>query len=147
MNNYFEIAKEVLSCVELKVVLGVCVIGAAMIACNSESDEDYEYTENIAYGDSTQNNNMEYFSLLDNNDSFCFSSEYVMEAYEFDGEYYIVYDDADAGFYNEVLRVDVETFKSICATKVSQTGQMVGYLFLNDKYADATYTYIHEEQI
>jgi hypothetical protein len=75
---------------------------------------------------------------------FFFVSDNVVETFERDGMCYIVYDDMDAEWDNEVLRVDRETWESVEAAQSSKTGRMVGWLYLNEDYEYATYSYRKE---
>lgn len=62
-----------------------------------------------------------------------FSTEYVVEEYEYDDGYCIVYDDPDAGMNNVEIFVDLETYEIVL--RVVATGdKVVGCLVLNDDY-------------
>jgi hypothetical protein len=96
------------------------------------------------YAQSTTPNVEDAQSIIDTHESFFFASDNVVETFEHDGQCYIVYDDMDAEFDHEVVRVDRETWESIEATQSSKTGRMVGWLYLNGEYENATYSYIHD---
>lgn len=60
-----------------------------------------------------------------------FSTENVLEEYEYDDAYCLLYDDADANMFNVEILVDLETYQMVC--KAIKDGQeLVGALVLND---------------
>lgn len=63
-----------------------------------------------------------------------FSTDNVVEEYEYDNAYCIVYDDPDAGMENVEICVDLETYQFIHDTIRSGSGA-VGTLVLNDDYS------------
>lgn len=63
-----------------------------------------------------------------------FSSEYVVEEYEYDDAYCLLYDDADANMFNVEICVDLETYQAVI--DAHKTGsELVGTLVLNDDYS------------
>jgi hypothetical protein len=78
-------------------------------------------------------------------ESFYFTSDNVTETFETNMCAYIVYDDPDADFNRQIVRVDYETYEMICAAKTSNNGKITGSLWLNEDYVLATYTYTHYE--
>lgn len=77
---------------------------------------------------------------------FYFNAKYVTETFTSkSGLHYIVYDDVDAGFNREILRVDAETYECIQAYFESQNGILEGSLYPNANYDLMTYTYTSDE--
>lgn len=77
-----------------------------------------------------------------------FSTDNVVEEYEYDDAYCIVYDDPDAGMENVEICVDLETYQFIHDTVRSGSGA-VGTLVLNDDYSfDGmdVYTYLTDPE-
>lgn len=63
-----------------------------------------------------------------------FSTENVVEEYEDDDAYCLLYDDADANMFNVEICVDLETYQMVQnATKSGE--HLVGTLVLNDDYS------------
>lgn len=63
-----------------------------------------------------------------------FSTESVVEEYEYDDAYCLLYDDADANMFNVEICVDLETYQMVQnATKSGK--HIVGTLVLNDDYS------------
>lgn len=63
-----------------------------------------------------------------------FTSESVVEEYEYDYAYCLLYDDADANMFNVEIYVDLETYQRVI--EAHQTGNhFVGTLVLNDDYS------------
>lgn len=60
-----------------------------------------------------------------------FSSEYVVEEYEYDGTYCLRYDDADANLFDVEIVVDSVTYQSVIESIISGR-EMVGSLVLNE---------------
>ena len=63
-----------------------------------------------------------------------FSTENVVEEYEYDDAYCLLYDDADANMFDVEICVDLETYQMVqSATKSGN--HIVGTLVLNDDYS------------
>ncbi len=63
-----------------------------------------------------------------------FSTENVVEEYEYDDAYCLLYDDADANMFNVEICVDLETYQMVQnATKSGN--HLIGTLVLNDDYS------------
>lgn len=63
-----------------------------------------------------------------------FSTENIVEEYEYDDAYILLYDDADANMFNVEIIVDLETYQR--CIKSNKTGNhLVGTLVLNDDYS------------
>lgn len=60
-----------------------------------------------------------------------FSSEYVVEEYEYDDVYCLRYDDADANLFDVEIVVDSVTYQSVIESIISGR-EMVGSLVLNE---------------
>lgn len=63
-----------------------------------------------------------------------FSSDNVVEEYEYDEGYCIVYDDADANLFNVEILVDLETYE-LCLNSHEVGRELIGNLYLNDDYS------------
>lgn len=63
-----------------------------------------------------------------------FSSDNVVEEYEYDDAYCLLYDDADANMFNVEICVDLETYERVIDSDKTGT-EMVGTLVLNDDYS------------
>lgn len=63
-----------------------------------------------------------------------FSSENVVEEYEYDDAYVLLYDDADANMFNVEIVVDLETYQ-LCMQSHKTGKHIVGTLVLNDDYS------------
>lgn len=63
-----------------------------------------------------------------------FSTEYVVEEYEYEDAYCLLYDDADANLFECEIIVDLETFQMV-HTYIEEGKQLVGALVLNDDYS------------
>lgn len=78
-----------------------------------------------------------------------FSSDYVVEEYEYDDAYVLLYDDADANLYNVEICVDLETYQAV--SSAIQNGQeLVGSLVLNEDYSYdgiSVFTYISDPEL
>lgn len=61
-----------------------------------------------------------------------FSSEYVTEEYEYDNQYCLRYDDADANLFDVEIIVDFETYQSVIES-INSGSEMVGSLVLNEE--------------
>lgn len=76
-------------------------------------------------------------NYLEDNKAFpgmFFSTENVVEEYEYDDAYCLLYDDADANMFEVEICVDLETFTMVQnATKSGK--HIVGTLVLNDDYS------------
>lgn len=73
-----------------------------------------------------------------------FTSESVVEEYETDDAYVIVYDDADANMWECPITVDRETYELVIQA-IKSKQELVGNLVLNDDYSFSgteVYTYI-----
>lgn len=64
----------------------------------------------------------------------CFSSENVVEEYEYDDAYILLYDDADANMFNVEIVVDLETYQ-LCIESHKTGNHLIGTLVLNDDYS------------
>lgn len=62
-----------------------------------------------------------------------FSTEYVVEEYEYDEAYCIVYDDPDANMVETEICVDLETYQMVISA-IRDGEHVVGTLVLNDDY-------------
>ena len=63
-----------------------------------------------------------------------FSTENVVEEYEYDDVYCLLYDDADANMFNVEICVDLETYQMV--QNATKSGEyLVGTLVLNDDYS------------
>ena len=65
-------------------------------------------------------------------DGMFFNSASVVESYEYDDAYCIVYDDADANMFNVEICVDLATYKKVVES-VDAKQPFVGSLVLNEK--------------
>lgn len=77
-----------------------------------------------------------------------FNSENVVEEYEYDDAYVLLYDDADANMFNVEICVDLETYQSV-QQAIKNGKPLVGSLVLNDDYSfDGTevFTFISEPE-
>lgn len=63
-----------------------------------------------------------------------FNSENVVEEYEYDDAYVLLYDDADANMFNVEICVDLETYQSV-QQAIKSGKPLVGSLVLNDDYS------------
>lgn len=63
-----------------------------------------------------------------------FSSANVVEEYEYDDAYCLLYDDADANMFNVEICVDLETYQLVCKA-IKDNRELVGQLVLNDDYS------------
>ena len=63
-----------------------------------------------------------------------FTSESVVEEYEYDDAYCLLYDDADANMFNVEICVDLETYQLICQS-IKEGRKLAGTLVLNDDYS------------
>lgn len=63
-----------------------------------------------------------------------FSSEYVVEEYEYDDAYCLLYDDADANMFECEIIVDLETYQLV-QYHIENDKKLVGSLVLNDDYS------------
>lgn len=63
-----------------------------------------------------------------------FSTENVVEEYEYDDAFCLLYDDADANMFNVEICVDLETYQMV--QNATKTGNhFVGTLMLNDDFS------------
>ena len=67
-------------------------------------------------------------------DGLFFSSEYVVEEYEYDDAYCLLYDDADANMFECEIIVDLETYQLV-QYHIENDRKLVGSLVLNDDYS------------
>lgn len=77
-----------------------------------------------------------------------FSSANVVEEYEYDDAYCVLYNDPDAGMYNVEICVDLETYQRILSAHETGTA-LVGELVLNDDYSFdnlEVYTFMEEPE-
>lgn len=63
-----------------------------------------------------------------------FTSESVVEEYEYDDAYCLLYDDADANMFNVEICVDLETYQAV-QQAIKSGNELVGSLVLNDDYS------------
>lgn len=63
-----------------------------------------------------------------------FSTEYVVEEYEYDDAYCLLYDDADANLFECEILVDLETFQMV-HNYIEEGKKLIGALVLNDDYS------------
>lgn len=63
-----------------------------------------------------------------------FTSVSVIEAYEYDDAYCLLYDDADANMFNVEICVDLETYQMV-SSAIKNGQELVGTLVLNDDYS------------
>lgn len=63
-----------------------------------------------------------------------FSSANVVEEYEYDDAYCLLYDDADANMFNVEICVDLETYQMV-RDAIKDNHELVGQLVLNDDYS------------
>ena len=63
-----------------------------------------------------------------------FSTEYVVEEYEYDDAYCLLYDDADANLFECEIIVDLETYQLV-RYHIENDKKLVGSLVLNDDYS------------
>ena len=62
-----------------------------------------------------------------------FTSESVVEEYEYDDAYILLYDDADANMFNVEICVDLETYQLVMDA-IKNDRELVGKLVLNEDY-------------
>lgn len=62
-----------------------------------------------------------------------FTSESVVEEYEYDDAYCLLYDDADANMFNVEICVDLETYQLVMDA-IKNDRELVGKLVLNEDY-------------
>lgn len=77
-----------------------------------------------------------------------FSSANVVEEYEYDDAYCLLYDDADANMFNVEICVDLETYQLVIES-IKNGKELVGTLVLNDDYSTEEYevfTYMAETE-
>ncbi len=100
------------------------IIGANILASYCDVDEQYKTPEVVEY------------YLEDNRpiSGMFFSTEYVTDEYEYDGEYCIRYDDADANMFDVEIVVDSATYQSVMAAIISGK-EMVGNLVINNDFS------------
>ena len=63
-----------------------------------------------------------------------FSTEYVVEEYEYDDAYCLLYDNADANMFECEIIVDLETYQLV-HYHIENNRKLVGCLVLNDDYS------------
>lgn len=63
-----------------------------------------------------------------------FSTEYVVEEYEYDDAYCLLYDDADANLFECEIVVDLKTYQLV-QYHIENDKKLVGSLVLNDDYS------------
>lgn len=63
-----------------------------------------------------------------------FTSASVVEEYEYDDAYCLLYDDADANMFNVEICVDLETYQAV-SQAIKENRELVGALVLNDDYS------------
>ena len=60
-----------------------------------------------------------------------FTSAYVVEEYEYDDAYCLLYDDADMNLFNAEICVDLKTYQLVCQA-IKENRELVGALVLNE---------------
>jgi hypothetical protein len=80
-------------------------------------------------------------------DGMFFDSDNVVAAYDYQDEYFLIYNDCDAGMDCETIRVDYETYSLVRAARKSGVGRLVGSLYVNDEYDFETYSYQHNDDV
>lgn len=63
-----------------------------------------------------------------------FSAEYVVEEYEYDDAFCLLYDDPDANMFNVEICVDLETYQMV-QKAIKEKRELAGSLVLNDDYS------------
>ncbi len=63
-----------------------------------------------------------------------FTSDAVVEAYEYDDAYCLLYSDPDSDMFEAEIYVDLETYQLVCQA-VKEGRELVGTLVLNDDYS------------
>lgn len=63
-----------------------------------------------------------------------FTSASVVEEYEYDDAYCLLYDDADANMFNVEICVDLETYQLVCEA-IAEKRELVGALVLNEDHS------------
>ncbi len=104
-------------CALIAIVVGAQLIFAhtGQSAVNAEIEENY-----LEYNPATP--------------GMFFTSDSVVEEYEYDDAYCLLYDDADANMFNVEICVDLETYQAVI--NAHETGvALVGTLVLNDDYS------------
>ncbi len=104
-------------CALIAIVVGAQLIfaHAGQSAVNAETEENY-----LEYNPATP--------------GMFFTSDSVVEEYEYDDAYCLLYDDADANMFNVEICVDLETYQAVI--NAHETGvALVGTLVLNDDYS------------
>lgn len=77
-----------------------------------------------------------------------FSTANVVEEYEYDDAYCLLYDDADANMFNVEICVDLETYQMVIQA-IRDNRELVGALVLNDDYTTEdleVYTFMSEPE-
>lgn len=77
-----------------------------------------------------------------------FSAEYVVEEYEYDDAFCLLYDDADANLFEVEICVDLETYQMV-QKAIEEKRELVGSLVLNDDYSFngiEVYTFVLEPE-
>lgn len=114
----------------MKASIKICAILAVMLVAY------------ISYAHTFSTNAMAAFKApvseeyLENNKAWpgmFFSSENVVEEYEYDDAYILLYDDADANMFNVEICVDLETYQLVMDA-IKNDRELVGKLVLNEDY-------------
>lgn len=105
----------------------------------------------IKYNDITPSEQVEEVYLEDNkpSDGMCFSSANVLEEYEYDDAYCLLYDDADANMYDVEIYVDLETYLLV-RKAIAEERKLIGKLVLNKELSyDAVqvFTYMPDPEM
>ena len=77
-----------------------------------------------------------------------FTSESVVEEYEYDDAYCLLYNDADANMFNVEICVDLETYQLV-TDAIKNDRELVGKLVLNEDYTTEelqVFTYMTDQE-
>ncbi len=77
-----------------------------------------------------------------------FSTDYVVEEYEYDDAYCLLYDDPDANMFNVEICVDLETYQLVIDC-IKKNRELIGTLVLNEDYSRdgiEVFTYMPEPE-
>lgn len=140
------ILSSILAPKSLSVIAATLFIGECAISCTNAHASDNAQTSPEA-----QTFEADTLSAYqDIEDGFYFCSENVVETFDRNGKCYIVYDDPDEEFDDELLQVDAETYDLIRTAQSSMFGKLRGYLILNQVETEESqmevYTYTHDPE-
>lgn len=101
----------------LAAVLGVgCAVAASFVKYHEKTPESFT----------------EYVTEVSPISGMFFSTEYVVEEYEYDDAYCLLYADADAGFPECEILVDLRTYQMV-RNHIEKGRKLVGSLVLNEE--------------